>query len=91
MIKVVYTIEFEKQLLPCVHILLWLERENTTITPVEIDSIALIEFLDKETDPIVYASVSSFIMHGPCGYKHHVWWRKSARNFIPSSLELQQL
>ena len=65
---VVYTAEFQKRGLPHVHILLWLERTEGPLTPEEIDAIVSAELPDKERDPIGYAAVSSFMMHGPCGH-----------------------
>ena len=64
--KVVYKVEFQKWGLPHVHILLWLQNENSLMTISEIDSIVSTEVPDKEFDPIAYAVVSLCMMHGAC-------------------------
>ncbi|KAH7679123.1 DNA helicase protein [Dioscorea alata] len=64
---VVYTVEFQKRGLPHVHVLLWLQRENSFMTPAEIDNIVSAELPNKEIDTIGYEVVTSFMLHGPCG------------------------
>ncbi|XP_020108369.1 uncharacterized protein LOC109724099 isoform X2 [Ananas comosus] len=62
-----YTIEFQKRGLPHVHILVWLHADNKLPTPTDIDSIISAEIPDKNIDPIGYATVTKFMIHGPCG------------------------
>ena len=50
-----------------IHILLWLEKRPTSFIAADIDSIVSAELPDKDQDPIGYAAVSTFMMHGPCG------------------------
>ncbi|CAH9120016.1 unnamed protein product, partial [Cuscuta epithymum] len=64
---VVYTIEFQKRGLPHAHILLWLSIEDKLPSPVDIDRVISAEIPDMNLDPIYYAAVGNFMMHGPCG------------------------
>ncbi len=62
-----YIIEFQKRGLPHVHILIWLHPDHKYLTTTDINSIISAEISDQNTDPIGYATVSKFMMHGPCG------------------------
>ena len=64
---IIYIVKFQIQGLPDVHILLWLEKENGAMTEAKIDNIVVVELMDKESDPIGYDVVSSFMTHGPYG------------------------
>jgi hypothetical protein len=50
-----------------VHCLSWLEKQNKKDTLATIDSLISAEIPDINTDPLGYALVSEFMMHGPCG------------------------
>ncbi|XP_074283443.1 uncharacterized protein LOC141607991 [Silene latifolia] len=63
----VYTIEFQKRGLPHAHILLWLKKDGSHISPGYIDSIIQAEIPDVEEEPDLYNIVSQFMVHGPCG------------------------
>lgn len=64
---VIYTTEFQKRGLPHVHVLKWLKDRGDIPTPTFIDSIIFAEIPDVVTDPLGYALVGEFMMHGPCG------------------------
>jgi tetrahydromethanopterin S-methyltransferase subunit H len=51
-----------------VHCLAWLEKQNKKDTLATIDSLISVEIPDINTDPLGYALVSEFMMHGPLGY-----------------------
>lgn len=51
-----YTIEFQRRGLPHEYILLWLDPRDK------------LEFPDERIYPKLYASVTSFMIHGPCGF-----------------------
>lgn len=59
-----YTIEWQKRGLPHVHILLWLEQQ---VNPNKIDTFISAELPDPREDSILFAIVSSNMIHGPCG------------------------
>ncbi|XP_020080111.1 uncharacterized protein LOC109703807 [Ananas comosus] len=62
-----YTVEFQKRGLPHVHMLIWLHADHKYLTTSEINSIISAEIPDQINNPIGYASVAKFMIHGPCG------------------------
>ncbi|KAM0874511.1 hypothetical protein ACQ4PT_037356 [Festuca glaucescens] len=65
---VLHTIEFQKRGLPHAHILVWKDKEKCgEVTPALIDSFISAEIPDPVEDPLGYALVAEFMMHGPCG------------------------
>ena len=62
-----YTIEFQKRGLPHAHILLWLDSKNKLSSPNAIDSVICAELPDGALFPQLFASVTNFMIHGPCG------------------------
>ena len=64
----IYTIEFQKRGLPHAHILLILHADAKQPTSDDIDKIISSELPDCISNPVAYASVSQFMMHGPCGH-----------------------
>ncbi|KAM0861062.1 hypothetical protein ACQ4PT_046137 [Festuca glaucescens] len=67
-VAVLHTIEFQKRGLPHAHILVWQDKEKRgEVTPALIDSFISAEIPDPVEDPLGYALVAEFMMHGPCG------------------------
>ncbi|XP_044406347.1 uncharacterized protein [Triticum aestivum] len=64
---VLYTVEFQKRGLPHAHILVWRRGGNGEIGVENINSLISAEIPDALLDPLGYALVSEFMMHGPCG------------------------
>ena len=63
----VYTIEFQKRGLPHMHCLIFLKEPHKLLTPEDIDSCISAEFPDPETQPLLFETVKSHMVHGPCG------------------------
>jgi len=63
----IYVIEFQKRGLPHAHILIILDSRDKPRTPAEIDSIVCAEIPNAATHPVLYETVTSFMLHGPCG------------------------
>ncbi|XP_074314587.1 uncharacterized protein LOC141649809 [Silene latifolia] len=63
----IYTIEFQKRGLPHAHILLWLKKDGSQVSPEYIDSIIKAEIPNQEEEPELYNIVSQFMVHGLCG------------------------
>ncbi|KAH8947643.1 hypothetical protein BDL97_11G053400 [Sphagnum fallax] len=63
----VYTIEFQKQGFPHVHILMWIHKDAVPRTATDVDRVICAEISNETTDPLLYATVTSSMMHGPCG------------------------
>ncbi|CAN1153068.1 ATP-dependent DNA helicase PIF1 [Linum perenne] len=55
------------QCLPHVHILVWLANNAKLETQKQIDQIISAQLPNPTEDPIGYASVTKFMIHGPCG------------------------
>ncbi|XP_045797724.1 uncharacterized protein LOC123891897 [Trifolium pratense] len=66
----VYTIEFQKRGLPHAHILLWLDYRDKLNSASAIDSVICAELPDPVRFPKLFATVSNFMIHGPCGNGH---------------------
>jgi len=61
-----YTIEYQKRVLPHAHILLWVAPEDK-VKPENIDLVISAEIPDKEQDPELHKMVMAHMIHGPCG------------------------
>ena len=65
MVADVYTIEFQKRGLPHIHILIFL-REDLKIRDVAmVDAIVRAELPDPVTEPLLYATITKCMLHGP--------------------------
>ncbi|KAM0926706.1 hypothetical protein ACQ4PT_003685 [Festuca glaucescens] len=71
---VLYTVEFQKRGLPHAHMLVWLDRQQQRTDEIIgeasaqlIDGIVSAELPDVLEDPLAYALVDEFMVHGPCG------------------------
>ncbi|KAM0859113.1 hypothetical protein ACQ4PT_047400 [Festuca glaucescens] len=62
-----HVVEFQKRGLPHAHILVWLKADTRDATSVLIDSYVTAEIPDYRKDPLGYALVEEFMIHGPCG------------------------
>ncbi|CAN1128960.1 ATP-dependent DNA helicase PIF4 [Linum perenne] len=62
-----HIIEFQKRGLPHVHILVWLANNAKLETQEQIGQIISAQLPNPTEDPIGYASVTKFMIHGPCG------------------------
>ena len=70
----VYVLEFQKRGLPHAHLLVILANEDIPVTADDYDLIVSAELPSKETQPIIFSTVTSNMIHGPCGpgSKNHV-------------------
>jgi len=62
-----WVVEFQKRGLPHVHILLILDKKDKLKTPEEINSVVSAELPDEHLHPLAYATVTTCMLHGPCG------------------------
>lgn len=65
-----YTVEFQKRGLPHIHCLVWLAASTTDFNAATVDGFSSAEIPDVFTDPLGYALVDEFMIHGPCGEKN---------------------
>ena len=66
-LAVLYTIEFQKRGLPHIHFLVWLAAGAKEFDASVVDNFICVEIPDVNTDPLGYALVDEFMIHGPCG------------------------
>ena len=66
-IAYIYVIEFQKRGLPHAHILLILAPESKIHSITEYDAIVSAEIPDHSSNPLAYETVTTMMMHGPCG------------------------
>ncbi len=59
----VYTIEFQKRGLPHMHLLIFLHEPHKLLTPEAIDSCISAEIPDPETQPLLYETVTKYMLH----------------------------
>ncbi|XP_071704021.1 uncharacterized protein [Rutidosis leptorrhynchoides] len=81
----IYIIEFQKRVLPHVHMLIWLTRDCKCKSPSDIDDIISAEIPSQTHDPEAYKAVTEYMLHGPCGGKNTdapcMVDRKCSKNF----------
>lgn len=62
-----YTIEFQKRGLPHAHILIILKHDDKPRSAEDYDKFVCAEIPDPDEDPILYPTISTNMVHGPCG------------------------
>ncbi|ETW79933.1 hypothetical protein HETIRDRAFT_171550 [Heterobasidion irregulare TC 32-1] len=62
----VYTIEFQKLGLPHMHLLLFLKQEHKIQRAKDVDRIVSAQLPDPATHPMLYESVTKYMLHGRC-------------------------
>lgn len=65
-----YVVEFQKRGLPHVHMLIWLDGVSKQYLKNNVDKFVSAEIPDPEKDPLGYAVVKAFMIHGPCGLEN---------------------
>src|SRR6267143_100262 len=66
----VFTIEFQKRGLPHIHLLIFLKQQFKIRDAPHVDSIVSAKIPDPITHPMLYATVTKCVIHGPCGPEH---------------------
>ncbi|KAK1365083.1 hypothetical protein POM88_040644 [Heracleum sosnowskyi] len=69
-VGVMYVVEFQKRGLPHVHMLIWLDSASKKNLMANVDKFVVAEIPDPVLDPIGYAAVKAFMIHGPCGVEY---------------------
>lgn len=69
MFAVAYTVKFQKRGLPHVHIVLWLAKYYRCHSTEEIDFIISAEIPEKNSDPVGFEAVTTYMVHGPCSMR----------------------
>ncbi|XP_017239700.1 uncharacterized protein LOC108212487 [Daucus carota subsp. sativus] len=69
-VGVMYVVEFQKRGLPHVHMLVWLDGPSKKFLKENVDKFVSAEIPDPDIDPLGYAAVKGYMMHGPCGLQN---------------------
>jgi hypothetical protein len=64
----VHVVEFQKRGLPHAHILVWFKNEDKPRTTEDYDRIICAEIPDFEKNPNLFETVTTQLIHGPCGF-----------------------
>nr|KAJ0193121.1 hypothetical protein LSAT_V11C800395800 [Lactuca sativa] len=62
-----YTIEFQKRGLPHCHTLLWVKSSDRIKNVADVDTYITAELPDPITEPDLYETITTCMIHGPCG------------------------
>jgi hypothetical protein len=63
----IHTIEFQKRGLPHMHLLIFLDPADKIHDAHDIDSIVSAQLPDPITQPLLYETITTCMLHGPCG------------------------
>jgi len=67
----VYSIEFQKRGIPHIHLLIVLDEGSQLRSADDIDSCISAQWPDPGTQPLLFETVKSTMIHGPCGDINH--------------------
>jgi hypothetical protein len=81
-IAYVYTIEFQKQGLPHMHMMVTLNEKDHPSTPEKIDLIVTAQIPDPDKEPRLHQLVEQFMLHGPFS-KMPCWNGKKFKSGYP--------
>jgi helitron helicase-like protein len=62
-----YVVEFQKWGLPHIHLLLILHKDDSIRSPSDINSCIATHWPDLGQHPLLFQTVKSCMIHGPCG------------------------
>ena len=68
-VGIVYTTEFQKRGLPHMHALIFLHPDDKILDANQVDNIVSAQLPDPVQDPLLYETVTTCMLHGPCGDK----------------------
>ena len=63
----IYTIEFQKRGFPYIHLLIFLHPQHHIRDSYYINSMISAQLPDPQLQPLLYAKVTKYMLHGPCG------------------------
>ena len=63
----IHTIEFQKKGLPHIHLLIFLYPQHRIQDSHHINSMISAQLPDPQLQPLLYAKVTKYMLHGPCG------------------------
>src|SRR5271154_6043669 len=66
-VAMVHTIEFQKRGLPHMHLLIFLDPQDKIYNADDVDTIVSAQLPDPILQPLLYNTVTTCMLHGPCG------------------------
>jgi len=63
----IHTIEFQKRGLPYIHLLIFLHFQDCIQDSHHINSMISAQLPNPQLQPLLYAKVTKYMLHGPCG------------------------
>ena len=63
----IHTIEFQKRGLPHIHLLIFLHSQDHIWDSYHINSMISAQLPDSQLQPLLYAKVTKYMLHGPYG------------------------
>ena len=61
-----WTVEFQKRGLPHMHALIFLDANDKILDANQVDNIVSTQIPDPDVDPLLYETVTTCMLHGPC-------------------------
>ena len=65
-VATVHTLEFQKRGLPHMHLLIFLHPNDKIRDANQVDSIVSAQIPDPNTHPLLYETITTCMLHGPC-------------------------
>jgi len=62
----IHTIEFQKRGFLYIYLLIFLHSQDCIQDPYHINSMILAQLSDSQLQPLLYAKVTKYMLHGPC-------------------------
>ena len=66
-VAIFHTIEFQKRGLPHMHCLIFLHPDDKIHDANQVDNIVSAQLPDRNQDPLLYQTITTCMLHGPCG------------------------
>ena len=66
-VAIFHTIEFQKRGLPHMHCLIFLHPDDKIHDANQVDNIVSAQLPDKNRNPLLYETITTCMLHGPCG------------------------
>ena len=88
-VTIFHTIEFQKCCLPHMHCLIFLHPDDKICDTNQVDNFLSAQLPDPIENPLLYETITTCMLHGPCGDKnvtHLAWSMESVASIIQSSL-----
>ena len=90
----IHTIEFQKRGLPYIHLLIFLHFQDCIQDSHHINSMISAQLPNPQLQPLLYAKVTKYMLHGPCGADNpqaKCIVNEKYSKYFPRSIEREQI